>query len=343
MNGKIKLFYGILFLLLINFLCFAAENYVSATDTAQKLKLELWWEPLSEELVFKKNDLQASCKVGQNLMLFGNNSADFAEAPYKENGLTYLGPEMYKKLEAFFTVPKNEQAYRVGVILIDPGHGGKDPGTVGSYVEKGKTIVVKEKDIALKVGLDLYAMLKKAYPGKKILLTRDKDVYPRLEDRVNMANSVKLKEKESILYVSIHVNASFNAKASGFEVWYLPPEYRRQVLGENEAPKEIHSILNSMLEEEFTTESILMANSILNSLDSQIGAQSRNRGIRENQYFVVRNVSMPSVLIELGFITNKSEIKLLNSPAYLKKCTLGIYNGLSAFITDFENTGEKKI
>ncbi len=342
MNGKTK-FLQIIFFLFISLLCTAAENYISAPAAAQKLKLELWWEPLSEELVFKKNDLEASCKIGRDLMVFGNSSADFAAAPYKKDGLTYISSEMYQKLETFFTVPKNEQKYSVGVILIDPGHGGKDPGTVGSYTENGKTVIVKEKDIALKVSLDLYAMLKKAYPGKKILLTRNKDVYPTLEDRVNMANAVKLKDKESILYVSIHVNASLNTRASGFEVWYLPPEYRRQVLADHEAPKEIHSILNSMMEEEYTTESILMAKNILDGLDSQIGAQSRNRGIRENQWFVVRGVSMPSVLIELGFISNKSEIKLLNSPAYLKKCTLGIYNGLSAFIADFENTGETKI
>lgn len=78
--------------------------------------------------------------------------------------------------------------------MIDPGHGGKDPGCVGSYVENKKTFVLYEKNIALKVSLDLYNMLKKTYPDKKILLTRNKDVYPTLEDRVNMANSVKLKK-----------------------------------------------------------------------------------------------------------------------------------------------------
>ena len=334
MKDKKKSLALIIFFLIVRLTLLSAD--ISVTDAAAKLKLEVWWEPLSEELVFKRNGMEASCKIGQNLILFGKKNINFAAPPYKKHGLIYLSGEMYKKLETFFAFPKNDHKYKVGVILIDPGHGGKDPGTVGSYTENGKTTIVKEKDIALKVSLDLYAMLKKVYPDKKILLTRDKDVYPTLEDRVNMANAVKLKKNESILYVSIHVNASPNPKATGFEVWYLPPEYRRQVLGKTDAPKEIHSILNSMMEEEFTTESILMAKSILDGLDTKIGSKSKNRGIRENQWFVVRNVNMPSVLIELGFITNKEEIRLLDSPAYLKKCTEGIYNGLSAFISDFE-------
>ena len=334
-NRANKAFFSIFLLI---FLCLKAFSAgVSVTDAAGKLDLDISWDPLSQELIFIKNNSQVSCKIGESLIIFDNEKADFTPPPYQKDGLTFISGEMYKKLETFFAVPQKEQNYRVGVILIDPGHGGKDPGCVSSYVENKKTFVLYEKDIALKVSLDLYKMLKKAYPDKKILLTRNKDVYPTLEDRVNMANSVKLKKNESILYVSIHVNASLSSKAAGFEVWYLPPEYRREVVDKKNVPKEIHSILNSMMEEEFTMESILMAQNILDGLDAQIGKKSPNRGIRENQWFVVRNVKMPSVLIELGFISNKTEIKLLNSPDYLKKCSLGIYNGLSAFISNFEN------
>ncbi len=318
---------------------FSSETYISVTDAAKKLNLELFWEPVSEEIVFKRNNFEASCKVGQPLILFGKTQADFAESPYKKDGLTFIGSKMYSKLKAFFSVPENEQLYTVGAVLIDPGHGGKDVGCVGSYTENGKNFVLYEKDIALKVSLDLYAMLKSTYPGKSILLTRDKDVYPELEDRVNMANKVKLKKNESILYVSIHVNAAPNAKAAGFEVWYLPPDYRRELLGKNVAPKEIHTILNSMLEEEFTTESVLLAQNILDGMNAQIGIMSRNRGIRANPYFVIRKVKMPSVLVEVGFVSNKNEAKLLSSPDYLKKCTVGIYNGICAFVSDFENSG----
>ncbi len=333
-----KRFFSFSFLLLfISLEVFTLQGYYSANDVAKKLNLEVFWEPLSEELIFKKKNLEVSCKIGQSLTLFSNNTRAFFPAPRKKDGLTLISKEMYKQFKSFFSVPKKELEYKVAAILIDPGHGGKDPGCIGSYVKNGKTHIMREKDIALKVGKNLYSMLKRNYPNKKILLTRSKDTYPTLGARVAMANAVKLGKNESVIYVSIHVNAALNNKASGFEVWYLPPEYRRQVLDKKGVPKEIHSILNSMLEEEFTAESILMAQNILNGLDAQIGKHSKSRGLKANQWFVVRNVKMPSVLVELGFITNKKEVRLMDSPAYLKKCAQGIYNGLSEFINSFES------
>ena len=182
-------------------------------------------------------------------------------------------------------------------------------------------------------------MLRTAYPDKKILLTRSGDTYPSLEDRVEMANGVPLKKNEAILYISIHANAApFNKKPYGFEVWYLPTDYRRDLIDKNAASKEIIHILNSMMEEEFSTESILIAKNISDGLDAQIGKESKNRGLKEKEWFVVRNAKMPSVLIELGFVTNPEEAKRLNTPSYLQKCAQGIYNGLTAFISRFESS-----
>ena len=327
---------------------------ISAVDAAQKLQATLSWDPLSQEITFTSSEHTVQCAVGQSLVFFDYRETVIADAPAVDKaGQPVLPYSLFNRIEQFFRkfsvstsspvpppaaapAPASPASFCIGAILIDPGHGGKDGGATGSYTEDGKTVRVYEKNIALAVSLALYKKLRHTYPDKKILLTRSDDTYPTLEERVEMANGVPLQKNEAILYISIHANASLSNRASGFEVWYLPPEYRRQVLGKTDAPKEIHSILNSMMEEEFTTESILMAKSILDGLDTKIGSKSKNRGIRENQWFVVRNVNMPSVLIELGFITNKEEIRLLDSPAYLKKCTEGIYNGLSAFISDFE-------
>ncbi len=324
-------------LLLFSLEVFSLQGYYSVVDVAKKLNLELSWEPISGEIIFRKKNLEATCKIDQPLTLFSDKTRAFFPAPRKKDGLTLISKEAYQKFKTFFSVPEKDINYKVAAILIDPGHGGKDPGCLGSYVQNGKTHIMREKDIALKVGKNLYYMLKSNYPDKKILLTRSKDTYPTLGARVAMANAVKLGKNESVLYVSIHVNAALNTKASGFEVWYLPPDYRRQVLDKKGVPKEIHSILNSMLEEEFTAESILMAQNILNGLDAKIGKQSKSRGLKANQWFVVRNVKMPSVLVELGFITNPKEVRLMDTPAYLKKCAQGIYNGLSNFINSFES------
>ncbi len=241
--------------------------------------------------------------------------------------------------EAGGSAAGDSRAYSIGAILIDPGHGGKDPGASATCMIKGKKTTVVEKDINLSIGLKLYDMLTKAYPKKRILMTRNTDKYLTLEERTTIANSVKLGQNEAVLYLSIHVNASLDKSATGFEVWYLSPGYRRQVIdSESDEDKGLLTILNSMMEEEYTTESILMAKFIEDGLNAQVGSLSPQRGIKEEEWFVVRNAKMPSVLVETGFLSNEKEAALLSDADYLKKLSLGIYNGLGAFITHFERS-----
>ena len=317
---------------------FAAEKTVSARDAANAIGADLSWNPLSQEITFTVGDHIAQCRIGAPLIFFDYHEAVIAQAPLMgTHAQPQLSAALFAQLEDFFKQFDTGSFFRVGAILIDPGHGGKDPGTIGSYIENGKTIPVYEKNIALTVSRSLYDMLQKTYPDKKILMTRSDDTYPSLEERVEMANKVPLKKNEAILYISIHANASpFNKAPYGFEVWYLPTDYRRDVIDKNAASKEIAHILNIMLEEEFSTESILIAKNISDGLEAQIGKESKNRGLKEKEWFVVRNAKMPSVLIELGFVSNPEEAKRLNTPSYLQKCAQGIYNGLTAFISRFE-------
>lgn len=338
------------FLLSLTFIS-ATERFFSAFDTAKILDADITWDPLSEELILTRGEHTVQCRVGQPLVLFDYRDVALAESlQMGKDFQPQLPAPLFEKISKFFkqfdsspldplyNPPQTDSLFQVGAILIDPGHGGKDPGTIGSYAKNGKTIQIYEKDIALTVSLSLYGMLRKRYPDKKILLTRSDDSYPTLSERIEMANGVVLKKNESILYISIHANASLSKRASGFEVWYLPPEYRRTVIDKKKASKEIAHILNSMMEEEFSTESILIAKSIVDGLNGQIGKESKNRGINEREYFVVRNAKMPSVLIELGFVTNQEEARRLDTPSYLQKCARGIYNGLVSFISKFEQS-----
>ena len=329
-NGK--RFTTFVFLLLSVASVFAAEKTVSAAEAAKALDADVSWNPLSQELTFTVGEHTAQCRIGKPLVFFDYREAAIAQAPRMgTDAQPQLPAALFTQLEDFFKQFNTGAFFRIGAILIDPGHGGRDPGTVGSYIENGKTIPVYEKNIALTVSLALDELLRKTYPDKKILLTRSGDTYPSLEDRVEMANGVPLKKNEAILYISIHANAApFNKKPYGFEVWYL--------IDKNAASKEIIHILNSMMEEEFSTESILIAKNISDGLDAQIGKESKNRGLKEKEWYVVRNAKMPSVLIELGFVTNPEEAKRLNTPSYLQKCAQGIYNGLTAFISRFESS-----
>lgn len=229
--------------------------------------------------------------------------------------------------------------FSVAAILIDPGHGGKDPGAIGEHGAGAAKLRVAEKDVVLSIALDLKQRLASLWPEKTILITRTGDTYPSLDERVDAANKVELGVNEAIIYVSIHANASFNKGASGYEVWYLNPDYRRSVLSPSSAPgvdAGVLPILNAMLEEEYTTESVFLATSILESMGTSLGALSQSRGARPEEWFVVRNAKMPSVLVEVGFVTNPAEAKLLSDPAYLRKLGEGIYNGIISFVDHFE-------
>lgn len=314
-------------------------SLVPLGDAASRLGAELFWDPLSQTAVLSKNGHLVNFRSGDPVVLFDYRQASVMDPPVRGERGVFLSASFVNRLDSFFDTLPEPVAYRVGAILIDPGHGGKDPGAVGTCTIDGKRVQLLEKDIALTVARDLHQRLSRRYPDKKILLTREGDTYPSLEDRVDMANSVKLEPHEAILYLSVHVNSGFNQSSSGFEVWYLPPDYRRTVIDRNGVDaEEILPILNTMMEEEFTTESILIAKSIQDGLARSIGPLSKNRGIKEESWFVVRNARMPSVLVELGFLNNPAEAALLASPDYLQKCSGGIYNGLTSFITQFEGS-----
>lgn len=156
-----------------------------------------------------------------------------------------------------------------------------------------------------------------------------------------MANRIALEKNEAIIYISIHANASLNKKSRGFEVWHLPAGYARKLDDtaqiKNE-PEEVAPILADMLNQEYTMESVLLARKILLRLDEDFGRLTKNRGTKEETWFVVRNARMPAVLIELGFVTNKEEAMRLSRDAHLKQVSRAIYNGISDFIEYFEKS-----
>jgi N-acetylmuramoyl-L-alanine amidase len=233
---------------------------------------------------------------------------------------------------------------RITAVVIDPGHGGRDPGTNHRHEVDGRTVEVVEKDVVLKVARDLRTLLARAFPDKQFPLTRDSDVYIALEERVNEANSLDIDpEREAVVFVSIHVNASIsNRNSYGYEVWYLPPDYgRRDLVADQEMSIDsvsIRKILNAMKDEEYTLESVLLAKMILEELDAEVGDVSLNRGLKMNDWFVVRNAKMPSVLVELGFATNPEEAVLLNDADHLRRLATALYNGVRRFIEDFERS-----
>lgn len=334
-----RIFVLIAAVLLSSHAVFSQTKWVNAVESAKKAGMCLYWDPLAQSGVLEKNGHQISFRAGDGFVLRDYKTIVTEDAPKVENGTLLAIESFMRSADSFFQTESDESPYRIGAILIDPGHGGKDPGAMATHTIDGKKRTIREKDVNLSVGLKLYDYLKKSYPDKKILMTRNTDVFISLAQRTEIANSVKLAENEAILYVSVHVNSNFDESASGYEVWYLSPGYRRQVIDSKTTDdKSLSTILNSMMEEEYTTESILIAKFILEGIGAQVGNLSKARGIKAEEWFVVRNTKMPSVLIETGFLSNKKEAALLLDDKYLQKLSFGIYNGLQAFVTHFERS-----
>lgn len=234
----------------------------------------------------------------------------------------------------------DEQQRRIAAIFIDPGHGGRDPGTIGRHRIDGELFEIREKDIVLDVSHRLRRLLEATFPDRKIVMSREDDRYLTLEQRTDLANAIEIDKHETVLFVSVHANASLNSRARGVEVWYLTPEFRRPDLLDPEragvSDPQVLTILNTMREEEITIESVLLARSILSGIHSEVGNVSPNRGLKKEAWYVVREAKMPSVLVELGFVTNREEALLLGDPAYLQRLAEGIYNGVVSFVAGFE-------
>jgi len=316
----------------------SASEALSLAEFGKKHQVLVSFDPLTACGQMEQRGVFVSFAAGKPYMILDWRTLRKVEAPYWDQGALMLPAGFVDEAGKYFSernAPKKE-AYSVATILIDPGHGGKDSGAIATV--DGAQLM--EKTLTLEVSRRVADLLRSRYPERKIITTRDDDSFPSLEDRVAMANSAGLGMKETVIYVSIHANASFNKNAKGYEVWYLNPEYRRTVV-DAETVKEKGSdsapILNAMLEEEFTTESIILARKVYDRLGLSIGASSPGRGIRAEEWFVVRNAKMPSILIEMGFITHPEEGRLLATSSYLRKIGDAIYNGIVDFIEHFEN------
>ncbi len=318
------------------------KNLISV---AADLGAVLEWDPLRDEGVISFGDDRIAVAVGTDSALVNYRLKVHIDPPLRRDGAVWLTTSAVQAIGD--ALKKDRQAHagdrlRVQYILVDPGHGGMDSGAVGSFLSGKKRVTLKEKDITLAVGTDLAALLRAGFPDKEVLLTRTDDTFVSLEDRVVIANKLLEKTQDTVLYISIHANTSpFSTAASGFEVWCLPPSYERTLVDEKAAGKDnldILPILNSMREEDVSLESTILAQDILGGLQAAVGERSVNRGLKRNDWYVVRNARMPAVLAEVGFVSNASEAPHLADPAYLNDVAQGLYDGVKSFIQGFERS-----
>ncbi|HLA51622.1 MAG TPA: N-acetylmuramoyl-L-alanine amidase [Thermodesulfobacteriota bacterium] len=218
-------------------------------------------------------------------------------------------------------------------IVIDAGHGGKDPGAIG----KGG---LKEKDIVLKIASGLRESL--ASLGAEIIMTRSDDTFIPLEERAAIANT-----KEADLFISIHVNASHNRKASGVETYFLnltnDARAMRVAARENAVStkkmSDLQYILNDLMKTAKTNESSRLAAAVQGSLVSNLKTKYsdiKGNGVKGAPFYVLVGTHMPSILVEVSFVSNPTEEKRLADNGYIKEIIAGITNGVNRYVKEME-------
>jgi N-acetylmuramoyl-L-alanine amidase len=220
----------------------------------------------------------------------------------------------------------------VHTIMIDPGHGGKDPGAIGY----GK---LREKDVNLRFAKVLGAHLKKQ--GFEVLYTRTDDTFIPLEERTAMANV-----RKADLFISVHCNAHRDRSMRGFETYYLnlarSKDAVRVAARENAVTtkriSDLQFILTDLMLNSKMKESKDLASSVHDCTVDDIGKHYSfiDHGVRTAPFYVLMGAKMPSILVELGYITNKTEAGRLNSKSYLERQAAALTRGVLAYKRQIE-------
>lgn len=216
------------------------------------------------------------------------------------------------------------------VVVIDPGHGGKDPGAIGY---RG----LQEKDVCLPLAIQLQKFIN-SKKGYKAVLTRDKDIFLSLDERGAIANKYN-----ADIFVSLHTNSHEDSRLTGIETYYLSfasDEAARKVAARENFTtaaeiSDLEMIFFDLLQNNKINQSSILAgyvhNAMVDKLANGYGKKVRNLGIKHAPMRVLINTEMPCILIETAFISNPKEAKQLKSTAFQKTLAASIFNGIDNF------------
>lgn len=232
------------------------------------------------------------------------------------------------------SIPKYRIAYKNKdfknkIIIIDPGHGGKDPGAIS-----GK---IKEKYIVLKVSKYLVQYLKEM--DIKVYMTRNRDKFIELKQRTKIANN-----KKADLFISIHVNSSNKKHVQGIETYFLSPKSsdksKKVALRENSlGVKSLGALSKNVLLSVVNRSKLLQSNKLAIDVQRNLlnttklnSYNIKDHGVRGGPFWILVGARMPNVLVELGYLTNRAEAKRLMSTKYQRTLAKGIARGIEAYL-----------
>ncbi|MDA3911033.1 MAG: N-acetylmuramoyl-L-alanine amidase [Bacteroidales bacterium] len=247
----------------------------------------------------------------------------------------------FSQFSANLFAQNGKSDFKIQKVVIDPGHGGKDPGAVGK--------ISYEKDLTLAMALKLGGYINEHLPDVEIVYTRDTDVFVELYKRAQIANEAK-----ADLFISIHINAAGSPNAVGTETFAMglhksesnlsvakkensvimfEDNYEENYEGFDPTSPESH-IMFSMYQNAYLGQSLNLAALVQDQFTNRVGRY--NRGVKQAGFWVLHKVAMPSILIEAGFISNPDEEKYLNTEEGITYMASAIYRAFRDYKKAFE-------
>lgn len=317
------------------------EGEVPLPALCQRYSLDCRWDGISQTVNMNYKGTRMQALIGSNVVVVGDNRLSLSSPLRRKKGVVMVPADFEKTVVGpVVSPPAGETAKappHIGRIVIDAGHGGKVPGALGYSG-------VKEKDVTLDIARRLRDELSKA--GVSVIMTRDKDENISLEKRTEIASRPDVE-----LFVSIHANSTpedpkrKGSRAHGIEVYYIgalnaedrSDEQRRlnerKLCGQfnmQDGAGDVKDIVLNMLYNYKISAAPGMADRMARNLSS--ATEEKSRGAKPQRYFVLRNTLVPAILIEVGFLSNPREERLLNDPEYRQRIAESIRRSLVEYI-----------
>ena len=320
-------------------------KYAYLKDFCRAYDLVWDWDTLGKRVTLFREGIRINLALGSQIGLINDKKIELGDTVKSVNNEIAIPFSLSQNISSILaaSLPYGGEAipvagtYKIRRIVIDPGHGGRDPGALSPYG-------LREKNIVLNIAKNLKEYLERN--GIEVILTRDEDKFISLWRRTHIANL-----KKADLFISIHANSSRWQEARGFEVYYLSERM-------DDTSRALAQAENAVLELEgakFSTTNTALAATLWDLVQTENRAEAvklaecigsstekldwvRNRGAKGALFYVLRGANMPAILVETGFISNLSESRKLDKESYRQEIAQAIGRGILDYKEEYERS-----